>query len=254
MLILLSPAKSLDETSPYPEEPTIPRFERQAAQIARAADRLSAGDLKRIMGISDKLAALNAERYDAFFETPTRPAIRTFAGDVYRGFDVKSADADTIAFAQDHVRILSGLYGMLRPLDRMRPYRLEMGTGWNPAEGEDGKLTDHWGDTVAKELRRQLREEGSMVLLNLASNEYYYVVRGKLPKRVTIVEPDFRVRTAKGLQFQSFAAKVARGSMARWVCDERVDSVDALANFNRDGWAYDADGSSENAPLFVREG
>ncbi|WP_265562810.1 YaaA family protein [Sphingomicrobium arenosum] len=254
MLIILSPAKSLDETSNYSEEPTIPRFERQAAQIARAAAKLSADDLKRIMGISDKLATLNAERYHGFFDAETRPAIRMFAGDVYRGFDIKSADEETVAFAQDHVRILSGLYGMLRPLDRMRPYRLEMGTGWNPSEGEDGRLTDHWDDKVAKELRKQLREEGSMTLLNLASNEYYEVVKGQLPKTVTIVEPDFRVRTAKGLQFQSFAAKVARGSMARWVCDERIDSVEALKGFDRDGWAYEEDGSSENAPLFVREG
>ena len=254
MLILLSPAKSLDETSAYPEDPTVPRFERDAARIARAAARLSAADLKRIMGISDKLAALNVDRYDAYFNTETRPAIRTFAGDVYRGFDAASADEDAIAYAQDHVRILSGLYGMLRPLDRMRPYRLEMGTGWNPADGEKGKLTDHWGDKVAKELRRQLREEGSMILLNLASNEYYDVVRGQLPKSVQVVAPDFRVRTAKGLQFQSFAAKVARGAMARWVCDERIESVEALAGFDRDGWAYSADDSADNAPMFVREG
>ncbi|MCM8556832.1 YaaA family protein [Sphingomicrobium sediminis] len=254
MIILLSPAKSLDETSGYPEELSVPRFERKAAQIARAAAKLSSDDLQRIMGISEKLGDLNEERYNRFFNAETRPAIRTFSGDVYRGFDVASADDDTIAYAQDHVRILSGLYGMLRPLDRMRPYRLEMGTSWSPTEGEDGKLTDHWGDAVAKELRKQLREEGSNVLLNLASNEYYDVVRGQLPKKLTIVEPDFRVRTAKGLQFQSFAAKVARGAMARWVCEERIESVEALQGFDRDGWVYSETESSENAPMFIREG
>ena len=253
MLIILSPAKSLDLDSDYSEEPTVPRFERKAAQIARAAQKLSASDLKRIMHISDKLADLNAERYARFFDTETRPAIRSFAGDVYRGFDAASIDDDALDYAQDHVRILSGLYGMLRPLDRMRPYRLEMGTGWSPEQGEDGKLTDHWGDAVAKELRKQLREEGSNILLNLASNEYYDVVKGQLPKSLTIVAPDFRVRTAKGLQFQSFAAKVARGAMARWVCDERIESVEALSGFDRDGWRYSDTDSSQNAPTFVRE-
>lgn len=254
MLIILSPAKSLDLDSQYPEEPTVPRFERDAAKIARAADTLSAADLKKIMGISDKLAALNEERYDKFFDTETRPAIRTFSGDVYRGFDVASAEPEVIDYAQDHVRILSGLYGMLRPLDRMRPYRLEMGTSWSPEDGAKGKLTDHWGDKVAKELRKQLREEGSNILLNLASNEYYDVVRGQLPKSLTIVAPDFRVETAKGLQFQSFAAKVARGAMARWVCDTRTDTIEGLKDFDRDGWRYREDGSEPDKPLFVREG
>lgn len=254
MLIILSPAKSLDLSSDYPEHPTVPRFERDAAAIARAADRLSAADLKKIMGISEKLATLNEERYEKFFETETRPAIRTFAGDVYRGFDVASAEPDVIDYAQDHVRILSGLYGMLRPLDRMRPYRLEMGTSWSPEDGAKGKLTDHWGDKVAKELRKQLREEGSNILLNLASNEYYDVVRGQLPKSLTIVAPDFRVETAKGLQFQSFAAKVARGTMARWVCDTRTETIEGLKDFDRDGWRYREDGSELERPLFVREG
>lgn len=254
MLIILSPAKSLDLTSDYPETPTVPRFERNAAAIARAADELTAADLKKIMGISDKLAALNEERYDRFFQTDTRPAIRTFDGDVYRGFDVASAEPDVIDYAQDHVRILSGLYGMLRPLDRMRPYRLEMGTAWSPERGAKGKLTDHWGDKVAKELRKQLREEGSNILLNLASNEYYDVVRGQLPKSLRIIAPDFRVETSKGLQFQSFAAKVARGAMARWVCDTRSETIEALKTFDRDGWRYRDEGSTSEEPLFVREG
>lgn len=254
MLIIVSPAKSLDLTSAFPEEPTVPRFERDAAKIARAADKLSAADLKEIMGISDQLAKLNEERYDRFFATDTRPAIRTFSGDVYRGFDVASAEPEVIDYAQDHLRILSGLYGLLRPLDRIRPYRLEMGTSWSPEAGAGGKLTDHWGDKVAKELRKQLRAEGSNVLLNLASNEYYDVVRGQLPKKLRIVAPDFRVETAKGLQFQSFAAKVARGAMARWVCDTRTEAVEDIRHFERDGWRYRDEGSEPDKPLFVKEG
>lgn len=254
MLILLSPAKSLDETSDYPETPTRPRFEVQAAQIAEAASSLSAGDLKKIMGISDKLAELNEQRYRNFGKAETRPAIRTFSGDVYRGFDVASAEPEVIDYAQDHVRILSGLYGILRPLDRMKPYRLEMGTSWSPEAGTKGQLTDHWGSRVAKAVASDLKEDGSNIILNLASNEYFAVVKGKLPKGTRIIAPDFRVETAKGLQFQSFAAKVARGALARWVCDGRIEDPDALSGFDRDGWRYRAEGSSDDKPLFVREG
>lgn len=124
MIILLSPAKTLDFASPAPETPTPPRFAREAASIARAAAKLKPAELAALMHISDNLAELNATRFKTFRKAEERPAIRAFAGDVYRGFDVKSADEDVIAYAQDHLRILSGLYGLLRPLDAIRPYRL----------------------------------------------------------------------------------------------------------------------------------
>lgn len=250
MIILLSPAKTLDFASPVPETPTEPRFAREAASIARAAARLSAEELAELMHISDKLAGLNAERFRTFRKAEERPAIRAFAGDVYRGFDAASADEDTIAFAQDHLRILSGLYGVLRPLDAIRPHRLEMGTAWSPS---GGKLVEHWGRKVAKAVLDDLKADGSGILLNLASNEYFAVVSPFLSKKgVRLVSPDFRVRTAKGVQFQSFTAKVARGSLARWVCEERVAEVQALQGFNRDGWRFEAEGSSAEKPLFVR--
>ena len=250
MIILLSPAKTLDFDTPFEDEPTRPRFLLDAGRIARAAAKLTADDLAGLMHISDDLATLNRKRFRGFARAPKRPAIRAFAGDVYRGFDATSADPDTIAFAQDHLRILSGLYGLLRPLDEIRPYRLEMGTRWSP---EGGKLTDHWEDKVARELAKQLRAEGSHLVLNLASNEYFAVVKGRLPKKARIIAPDFRVRTAKGLQFQSFTAKVARGAMARWVCEERIADPAALPGFDRDGWRFDADGSTPDTPLFVRD-
>lgn len=250
MIILLSPAKTLDLTSAVTEVPTDPRFEREAGSIARAAAKLTPTDLSGLMHISDKLAELNAERFRSFRKADKRPAIRTFAGDVYRGFDAASADAETIAFAQDHLRILSGLYGVLRPLDAMKPYRLEMGTGWSPS---GGKLVDHWGRKVARAVLDDLKADGSGLLMNLASNEYFAVVQPFLPRKgVTLVSPDFRVRTAKGLQFQSFTAKVARGTMARWLCEERVEELSALTSFDADGWAYDAEGSTAARPLFVR--
>jgi cytoplasmic iron level regulating protein YaaA (DUF328/UPF0246 family) len=226
------------------------RFEREAASIARSAAKLSAAELAGLMHISDKLAELNVERFRTFRKAGQRPAIRAFAGDVYRGFNAASADEETISFAQDHLRILSGLYGVLRPLDGMRPYRLEMGTAWSPS---GGKLVEHWGRKVARAVLDDLKADASDILMNLASNEYFAVVQPFLPKKgVQLVSPDFRVKTAKGLQFQSFAAKVARGTLARWLCEERVDELGALKSFRRDGWAYDEEGSSAARPLIVR--
>lgn len=249
MLILISPAKTLDLDSPYGEEPGRPRFARDAAGIARAAAKLKAADLAALMHISPALAELNVKRFKGFARAVSRPAIRTFAGDVYRGFDAASAEPEVIAYAQDHLRILSGLYGLLRPLDAIKPYRLEMGTGWAP---KGGRLVDHWGKKVAKSLLAELKGEGSNTILNLASREYYAVVAPFVPKKVRVIAPDFRVRTANGLQFQSFTAKVARGALARFVCDGRIVDPAGLEAFDRDGWRFDADGSTPQVPLFIR--
>lgn len=249
MITLLSPAKTLDFETAFADEGTRPRFATEAGRIARAAAGIGADGLAELMHISPALADLNHQRFKRFGRAGKRPAIRAFAGDVYRGFDAASADADTIAFAQDHVRILSGLYGLLRPLDDIRPYRLEMGTRWAPG---GGKLTDYWGDKVAKALAADLRAERSKLLINLASNEYFAAVKGRLPTTVRIIAPDFRVATAKGLQFQSFTAKVARGAMARWLSEERIADPATLPSFDADGWAYDRSGSTPDRPLFVR--
>ena len=249
MIILLSPAKTLDFETPVDDVATRARFAAEAGRIARAAAKLGPQALSELMHISPALADLNHTRFKRFARAEQRPAIRAFAGDVYRGFDAASADDDTIAFAQDHVRILSGLYGVLRPLDSIRPYRLEMGTRWGPASE---RLTDHWQAKVAKAVLADLRAEGSKTLLNLASNEYFAAVGPFLPKRLTVIAPDFRVRNAKGLMFQSFPAKVARGAMARWVCDERIADAEALTGFDRDGWRFEAEGSTAARPLFVR--
>lgn len=250
MIVLLSPAKTLDFDNPFSDEPTRPKFSAEAGRIARAAAGIGPKGLGDLMHISPALADLNYQRFKRFARAEKRPAIRAFAGDVYRGFDAASADKETIAFAQDHLRILSGLYGILRPLDSIRPYRLEMGTKWAPSAD---RLTDHWGDKVAKALAADLRAEGSKLLINPASNEYFAVVKGQLPKTVRIIAPEFRVRTAKGLQFQSFTAKVARGAMARWLCEERIADPAALPDFDADGWHYHPDGSTPDKPLFVRD-
>ncbi len=249
MLILLSPAKTLDLATPFNEAPSEPRFAADAARLARAAARLKPDELSALMHISPALAELNAKRFKGFAKAALRPAIRTFAGDVYRGFDVACAEPAVLDYAQDHLRILSGLYGVLRPLDAMRPYRLEMGTGWAP---KGGKLVEYWGRKVARALLADLAKEGSNIILNLASREYFAVAGPFLPKKVRLIAPDFRVRTAKGLQFQSFTAKVARGALARFVCDERIAEPAGIEAFDRDGWRFDADGSSPRVPLFIR--
>lgn len=249
MIALLSPAKTLDFDTRFTDRPTRAKFATEASRIARSAATIGADGLGSLMHISPALASLNHARFKRFGRAQSRPAIRAFAGDVYRGFDAVSADEDVIAYAQDHVRILSGLYGLLRPLDAIRPHRLEMGTRWAPG---GGRLTDHWGDKVAKAITADLRAEGSRLLINLASTEYFAVLKGKLPKTVRLIAPDFRVETANGLQFHSFAAKVARGAMARWLCDERIDDPAALPSFDRGNWRFEADGSTPDKPVFVR--
>jgi cytoplasmic iron level regulating protein YaaA (DUF328/UPF0246 family) len=202
------------------------------------------------MGISDKLARLNVDRFRGFGEAPERPAIHAFAGDVYVGFEVKSLDEAALLFAQDHLRILSGLYGLLRPLDAIQPYRLEMGTRWAP--GRAKSLYAWWGDRIAERLRRDLDESGGRTVINLASKEYWHAVEGKLGPDVGVVEIDFREKGPDGPRFNTFAAKRARGMMARYICEHRLSDPEALKSFDSDGYAYDPGGSDEHRWRFSR--
>jgi len=200
------------------------------------------------MHISPRLAKLNADRFRDFPELPERPALYAFAGDVYTGFEVDTLDEAGVAFAQDHVRILSGLYGLLRPLDDIRPYRLEMGTRWAPRQK---KLTDWWGDRIADHLHRELAEEGSATILNLASQEYYAAVDGKLAG-MRVIEVEFREPGPNGPRFVSFNAKRARGMMARWLCEHHVTDVEAMRGFDSDGYRFDAEESDTDRWRFTR--
>ncbi|UVO49150.1 peroxide stress protein YaaA [Sphingomonas sp. SUN019] len=238
MIAVLSPAKTLDYASPLPAlEATHPRFAAAAETLAAAAARMSRKKLGELMHISDKLAALNADRFRGFADQPERPAIFAFDGDVYAGLEAKTLDAAAVDFAQDHVRMLSGLYGLLRPLDLMRPYRLEMGTRWAPRRK---KLTDWWGDRIADALAEDVAAEGSGVVLNLASQEYWAAVEGRLPAAVRVIAVDFREADGR---FISFHAKKARGMMARWLIEHRIDDIAAMKGFDSDGYRFaDADG------------
>ena len=250
MIAVISPAKTLDYKREFPPLPlTRPRFESEAQALAAAAAKMSAKKLSELMHISDSLAKLNAERFRSFGALPERPAIYAFAGDVYAGFEVHSMDEEAVLFAQDHLRIFSGLYGLLRPLDPIRPYRLEMGTRWAPRKKD---LYSYWGDRVAQTLLEDLRESGSDTIVNLASKEYWTAAGPKLPQGTKVIEIDFREEGPSGLRFNTFAAKRARGMMARYICEQRLDDPEALKGFDSDGYSFDPEHSDEHRWRFTR--
>ena len=246
MIAVLSPAKTLDYDSALPDvTATVPRFADDAARLAAAAANLTQKRLRDLMHISPALAKLNADRFRDFADAPARPAMFAFAGDVYTGLDAATMEPAAIDFAQGHIRMLSGLYGLLRPLDAMRPYRLEMGTRWAPRRTA---LTDWWGDRIARLLGDDVAREGSGVVLNLASQEYWAAVDRRLPGSVRVVAIDFR----DGDRFVSFHAKKARGMMARWLVEHRIDAIDAMRGFDTDGYAHDPAVSDDDRWVFRR--
>ena len=250
MIATLSPAKTLDYATPIPPvQPSKARFAEDATNLAAAAAKLGKKRLAGLMHLSDKLAGLNDERFKTFADQPERPALYAFAGDVYTGFEAKTLDEAAIDFAQDHLRLLSGLYGLLRPLDAIRPYRLEMGTRWAPRRKS---LTAWWGDRIADALASDVDAEGSGVVLNLASQEYWAAVSGKLPAGIRVIEVDFREPGPDGPRFVSFHAKKARGMMARWLCEHRVTEIEAMKGFDSAGYAFDPAESTADHWRFAR--
>jgi len=251
LLAIISPAKSLDFDSEIPEMPlSETRFPDETERLANAIRNLTVRKLKAIMPVSDNLIALNRQRYAAFFDQPERPAIYAYNGDVYTGFEAQSLSDEAMTFAQDHLRILSGLYGLLRPLDPIRPHRLEMGTKWAPRYS---RLTDFWKDKITKAVSADLEGTGSDVIVNLASNEYWASVKphvAKLPARV--INVDFRKESPDGPKFISFEAKRARGMMARYICENHLTDPEMLKAFDYDGYRFDGDGSTADSLRFIR--
>ncbi len=251
MLAVISPAKSLDFTNALPAVPASePRFPDATERLATGLRNMPRKKLQQIMPVSDKLIELNRGRYADFFAQDERPAIYAYNGDVYTGLEARSLDETAIAFAQNHLRILSGLYGLLRPLDRIRPHRLEMGTKWAPRRK---KLTDFWDDRIATALSDDLEELGSHVIVNLASQEYWAAVAPHSDKlNARIVACDFRQDGPEGPRFISFEAKRARGLMARFICEHHLTDVEALKDFDSDGYRYDAEDSDAETFRFIR--
>ena len=254
MLIVLSPAKSLDYKTPIKvKAPTLPEFASESAKLIAELRKLAPQDVAKLMGISDQLAALNVGRYrdwsKKFTEENSKPAIYAFDGDVYDGFDVKTLNAKAVEFAQDHVRILSGLYGALRPLDLMQAYRLEMGTSFKNARGKD--LYAFWGGRVTDSLKKILEKKKKPVLLNLASEEYFKVLQ---PKELDcqVISPVFQDAKDGKYKIISFYAKRARGLMARYVVENRITDPADLKGFNLEGYKYSAAESKLEKPVFRR--
>jgi len=264
MLVVLSPAKKLDfdsewmldaESQDVSQGGSQPRFMDDTALLVEKARGLRAGDLMQLMGISQALADLNVNRFKAF-DAPFTPAnaryaLDAFKGDVYVGLDAPSMDADDRAFANDHLRILSGLYGLLRPLDLMQAYRLEMGVKFANVRGDN--LYQFWGDQIATALRADMDSVGDPVLVNLASTEYFKSVRkAALGKDAVIITPAFKEIKDGRARVISFLAKKARGAMARYAVDNRITDASALKDFGEGGYRFDADQSTDTNWVFSR--
>jgi uncharacterized protein len=252
MKIVISPAKSLNFEKVVPTQRfSEPQFLKQAESIQKTLKKKKPKVLAQLMDISDKLAELNWQR-NQDWQTPftvgnARPAVYAFDGDVYTGLDVYTLPEEKLDVLQDKLRILSGLYGLLQPLDLMQPYRLEMGT--SIAIGKNKNLYEFWKKTITKKLNEELTK--GELFINLASNEYFSAVDTKSLK-VPVITPEFKDYKDGQLKMISFFAKKARGLMVRYILDTNAETIDDLKGFNYEGYAFDANLSSGNKLVFTR--
>lgn len=250
MLALISPAKSLDLTVPDIEtSATEPRFPAETEKLVKALKKLKPRAIAELMDISKALSELNHGRFQGFEDQAPMSAVFMFDGDVYTGLQARTLDADGIAWAQDHLRILSGLYGVLKPLDAIRPYRLEMGSSLKV--GRANSLYQFWGDAIAKSLVIEARDAATDTLVNLASTEYSRAALTPALK-LKIVSPRFLEIKGNEAKIVSFFAKKARGLMARYMIDHRIDRADGLKDFNTEGYSFRADLSKDGDWVFTR--
>ncbi|CAM8652743.1 Peroxide stress protein YaaA [Oxalobacteraceae bacterium] len=255
MLMVLSPAKTLDYESPLTTEAhSLPDFIPRSAELINTLRELSPDKLGTLMKISDQLAHLNVDRYASWSKKfnfkNSRQALLAFNGDVYEGLDARSLNEKQLSWAQDHLRILSGLYGVLRPLDLMQPYRLEMGTRLQNAHGKD--LYAFWGDEVTASLNASLAALKSSALINLASEEYFKSVKPK-NLAVPVITPVFEDWKGGKYKIISFYAKRARGLMARYAIEKKITKPEQLRLFDTEGYAYEPKNSTETSWVFRRK-
>jgi len=254
MLTIISPAKTLDYESPLATTRyTQPELLDKSSQLITVARKMSPAQISSLMGISDKLAHLNAERFNDwqpdFTPENARQALLAFKGDVYTGLQAEDFSEKDFDFAQKHLRMLSGLYGLLRPLDMMMPYRLEMGIRLENPQGAN--LYAFWGELLTEKLNQLLSEQKSKVLVNLASDEYFKAVKPKLLEG-EIVKPVFLDEKNGNYKVISFYAKKARGLMSRFIIKERLDKPKQLQDFNLEGYTFDKSRSQGNELVFTR--
>ena len=255
MLALISPAKTLDYTTALPTDThTQPRLLEQSQQLIDVCRKLSATEIASLMTVSEKIANLNVERFrdwNAEFDfSNARQALFAFKGDVYTGLDAYHLKDQDIDFAQQHLRMLSGLYGLLRPLDLMMPYRLEMGTKLKNSRGNN--LYEFWGSIITEQINQDLAEIDAKLLVNLASDEYYKSVNEK-KIRAEIIKPVFLDQKNGKYKVISFYAKKARGLMARYLIENKLSQVEQLKAFDSEGYYFDAESSSDKELVFKRD-
>ncbi len=255
MLIVVSPAKTLDYESPLATERySMPSLVDHSAELMKECRKLTPADISSLMKVSDKIAGLNAARFEQWSKTFTtdnsRQAILAFKGDVYTGLEAETFSDEEFDYAQSHLRMLSGLYGLLKPLDLMQPYRLEMGTKLVNDRGNN--LYQFWGNIITDEVNQALKDQGDNVLINLASNEYFKSVKLKNVDG-TVITPIFKDCKNGNYKIISFFAKKARGMMARYIIQNKVESVEALTHFDAAGYYFDETESTATELVFKRE-
>ena len=255
MIIVLSPAKTLDYEFDATGSHSVPAFLSQSSKLIKQLKNKEPKDIASLMGLSDKLATLNYDRYQSWtaakkVSNVSKQSMLVFKGDVYQGLQAEDLTKSEMNFAQKHIRILSGLYGILRPQDLMKPYRLEMGT---KLETENGKnLYEFWGNKIQKNVLNELKDQKSDLLINLASNEYFSAL-GKLPEDINTISPTFKDYKNGKYKIISFYAKKARGLMARWIIQNKVKDFEDLVKFNVDGYKFSKGESTASTPVFLRK-
>ena len=253
MLVVISPAKRLDWDVARGDV-TAPDFHAEANRLAAHARQLTLTQLKSLMDLSDDLARLNRDRFKSFAPAPSednsKPAALAFAGDTYMGLEAGTLEPEDMDWAQDHLRILSGLYGILRPRDAIQPYRLEMGSRLKTRRG--ATLYDFWGTTISKALNTQANATNSETLINCASQEYFGAVDLKA-LMMTVVTPQFMELKDGKAKIVSFFAKKARGAMARYIVQNRLTRPDEILEFDTGGYAYTPEMSEPGKPVFLRD-
>jgi len=254
MLIIISPAKSLDfETKPKTKEYTLPELVAHSEKLIEVLKQMDPDHLSKLMGISKDLGELNFQRYQnwhlPFTPENAKQAVLAFSGEVFRGLDANSLPVSTLKRAQEKLRILSGLYGVLKPLDLIQPYRLEMGTKLK--YGKANNLYEFWNPQLSEKVREAVEESGSGVLINLASNEYFKSIDTKILQK-EIITPEFR--DMKNGQYRMIAvyAKKARGLMTRFILENNIQKETDLQAFDMDGYNYNPRMSKSNRPVFTR--
>jgi uncharacterized protein len=260
MLVLISPAKTLDFTTSSPiKRFSQPDFLAETEKLVKQLRRLSPTEISALMKISDKLGELNAERFDAwqpaFEDTNAKQALLAFQGDVYQGMAADSFQSEDFDFAQEHLRILSGLYGVLRPLDLIQPYRLEMGTKLAHTKLQDlsaNTLYDFWADKLTRSLNQQLAQLNQNIIVNLASNEYFTAIKPKLLQG-EVITPMFKDWKNGQYKIISFYAKKARGMMASYIIKNRIQDPEKLKGFAEAGYGYNEELSKEKNLVFTRQ-